>query len=167
MNAVLLASAFAMAAVAFTFVVLPLRNRIASGVPKFFFPSVLSAMLLAFGLYAVIGRPGAALDGTPAPTVVQSTDDAANKQKLASVDRLLAGLEERLRQQPDDGKGWLLLAKSYDHVGRREKSLAAYARARELGADDIEFAKQIGEHSQGIRYPLEPGEIESVSSLLD
>lgn len=167
MNAVLFAIAFAMTAVAFALVVLPIRNRIASGVPKFLFPSVVSAMLFGIALYAAIGRPDAALTETPVRSIVQSTDDTTDKQKLASVDQLLAGLEERLRQQPDDGKGWLLLAKSYDHVGRREKSLAAYARARELGVDDAEFAQQLSEHSQGIRYPLDSGEIESVSSLVD
>jgi cytochrome c-type biogenesis protein CcmH/NrfG len=167
MNAVLFASAFAMTAVAFTFVVLPLRRRIANGPPKYVFPAVVSAMLLGIALYAAIGRPDAALTEVPARTVAQTTKDNGSGQKPASVDRLLAGLEERLRQQPDDGKGWLLLAKSYDHIGRKKDSLDAYAKAKELGVDDAEFAKRIGEHSQAISYPLDSGEVESVSSLVD
>jgi cytochrome c-type biogenesis protein CcmH len=167
MNAVLFASAFAMTAVAFTFVVLPLRRRIATGLPRFVFPSVVSAMLLGVALYAAIGRPDAALTEVPARAVAQSTNDNVSGQEPASVNQLLAGLEERLRQQPEDGKGWLLLAKSYDHLGRKKDSLDAYARATELGIADPEFAKRIGEHSQAISYPLDSGEVESVSSLVD
>lgn len=136
MNAVLLASAFAMTAVAFAFVVLPLRGRNADGLPKFVFPSVVSAMLLGVALYAAIGRPDAVPTGAAVRPAPQSTGDVARKQKIASVDQLLAGLEERLREDPDDGEGWLLLAKSYDHLGRRQESLTAYARARELGFDE-------------------------------
>lgn len=136
MNAALFASAFAMTAVAFAFVVLPLRRRIRDGLPKFVFPSVVSAMLFGIALYAAIGRPGAAITEVPLRPLPQSTGDTANKQELASVDQLLAGLEERLREEPDDGEGWLLLAKSYDHLGRTQESLNAYARARELGFDE-------------------------------
>jgi cytochrome c-type biogenesis protein CcmH len=135
MNAVLFASVFAMTVVACAFVVLPLRRRIADGLPRFVFPSIMLTMLFGIALYAAIGRPDAALTEAPVRPALQSTVDTASKQKLESVDRLLAGLEERLRENPDDGKGWLLLAKSYDHVGHKEKSLAAYARARELGVD--------------------------------
>jgi hypothetical protein len=35
--------------------------------------------------------------------------------------------------QPEDGAGWLLLAQSYDHLGRADEAKTAYERARALG----------------------------------
>ena len=49
---------------------------------------------------------------------------------------MVGGLEERLRQQPEDGKGWLLLAKSYKHMGRLEEARQAYRKADALGNGD-------------------------------
>lgn len=56
--------------------------------------------------------------------------------KAASVGTLLAGLKARLAENPDDGKGWLLLAKSYDHLSDTERAASAYAKATELGFRD-------------------------------
>ena len=45
----------------------------------------------------------------------------------------LAGqLEEKLRKNPDDAKGWVLLAKTYATIGDARKAAAAYARATTL-----------------------------------
>ena len=156
-----------MTALAFTFLVLPLRRRFSDGIPKFVFPTIVSAMLIGIALYAAIGQPDAVLNETAVRPAPQSNTDTASKEKLESVNQLLAGLEERLRNNPGDGKGWLLLAKSYDHLGYREESLSAYARARELGVDDAEFAKRISEQSPAIQYPLDSDEVEKVSSLVD
>jgi cytochrome c-type biogenesis protein CcmH len=60
----------------------------------------------------------------------------AEDRKAASVTELLAGLERRLRENPDDAKGWLLLAKSYDHLGRRRDAAMAYEKAAALGLAD-------------------------------
>ena len=65
--------------------------------------------------------------------------DAGADQKAASVTNLVGGLEAKLSQNPNDAKGWLLLAKSHDHLGDRQAAWAAYARARELGLNDNSF----------------------------
>ena len=101
--------------------------------------AVLAALLLAIGLYAAIGRPDIAKSPGPvhqssAPTVRSDID--TNDTKAASVGTLLTGLEQRLQDNPDDAKGWLLLAKSYDHLGRSRDAAAAYDKAVELGISD-------------------------------
>ena len=58
---------------------------------------------------------------------------AADTPKQESLERIR---KQRLEEHPDDAKGWLLLAKSYDHVGRPEDAAAAYDKARELGLSD-------------------------------
>ena len=57
-------------------------------------------------------------------------------EKTASVGDLIGGLERRLEENPNDGKGWLLLAKSHDHLGNTSAAWSSYARAKELGTSD-------------------------------
>jgi cytochrome c-type biogenesis protein CcmH/NrfG len=106
---------------------------------------VLAALLLAIGLNAAIGRPDVAGSGSiNRPSVAEprrSNADAA--KKAASVNELLAGLEIRLQEDPGDANGWLLLAKSYDHLGRGHDAVAAYEKATQLGLKDSELEARL------------------------
>lgn len=64
------------------------------------------------------------------------SNDSSSNGKAAPVGSLVTGLEQRLAENPDDGKGWLLLAKSYDHLGDPERAKSAYEKAVELGYHD-------------------------------
>jgi cytochrome c-type biogenesis protein CcmH len=68
---------------------------------------------------------------------------SAGSTQLASVESMVGGLEQRLADQPDDGKGWLLLAKSYRHMGRMDDAREAYSRAESLGSGDPIVAAQL------------------------
>ncbi len=69
--------------------------------------------------------------------VIDAPTEASNPgNKLASVTSLIGGLEARLAKDPNDAKGWLLLAKSHDHLGNRDAAWAAYTRAQDLGMSD-------------------------------
>ena len=67
---------------------------------------------------------------------VRDASTSPSNDKAASVATLLAGLETRLAENPDDGKGWLLLAKSYDHLGDTAGAASAYSKATALGFSD-------------------------------
>jgi cytochrome c-type biogenesis protein CcmH/NrfG len=126
MNAFYFASMFLMLLLAMSFAMAPLLRR------------EKNPLLLAIGLYAAIGRPDVATNAnvqkvTGAPAQKPITNGG---KKAASVDELVAGLEQRLQDDPGDAKGWLLLAKSYAHVGRHEDAVAAYDKAVELGLSD-------------------------------
>lgn len=99
-----------------------------------------AAPLSAVAMYATIGRPDIAADATASPGESRAMPVPAPRsedRKAASVTDLLAGLERRLQEDPEDAKGWLLLARSYDHLGRREDAATAYEKAAGLGlADD-------------------------------
>lgn len=148
MNASFLTSTFLMLLLALAFAAMPLvcnvRNS-SKGFAKVPVFVVLAALLLAIGLYAAIGRPDVAgYRGISRPPVAEpqrSTADAA--KKAASVNELLAGLEMRLQQDPDDAKGWLLLARSYDHLGRGHDAVAAYQKATQLGLTDSELEARL------------------------
>lgn len=80
--------------------------------------------LVAIGLYA--GKQGRTLEqlslmgpgGQPDPL------------------KMVARLEKRLEQQPDDATGWARLGRAYAVLGKPEQATAAYARAYKLSPDD-------------------------------
>lgn len=102
-------------------------------------PPVLATAVVAFvaaSLYIVVGTPdgvstanGSAIEAMPMASQAPGT-------KAASVTSLVGGLKARLAEDPSDAKGWLLLAKSHDHLGNRDAAWAAYAKAKELGMGD-------------------------------
>jgi cytochrome c-type biogenesis protein CcmH len=148
MNAILFVSMFLMLLLAMSFATAPLihRNKTSSsGFVNLPLLAVLAALLLAIGLYAAIGRPDVAssarLQQTPASTTQKP--DTNEEKKAASVNALLAGLEQRLEDDPDDAKGWLLLAKSYDHLGQSQDAAAAYDRASALGVSDSDLEARL------------------------
>ena len=102
-------------------------------------PSLLIIALPAFAIliYVTIGSP----DVESAAT--HSTVDRSESAGVGSVSSLTVGLEARLREQPDDGDGWLLLAKSYAYLNRMDEARHAYARAAALGKTDDAVAQQV------------------------
>lgn len=141
MSAVFYVSASLMLLVALSFASAPLLRRekaASAGFANVPLLVVIAALLLAVGMYVAIGSPDIASSRgkaapRPAAMTATSTDDG---KKAASVSTLLDGLEARLQDDPDDARGWLLLAKSYDHLGRTEDAIAAYGNAASLGLTD-------------------------------
>ena len=88
-------------------------------------------MLLAgTGGYLYKGRPDA-LKGPPA-TEAEGHDGVSQEQLNAMVQ----GLAERLRQQPDDAKGWAMLARSYMVMGQHAQAKKALQELVRLRPDD-------------------------------
>lgn len=80
--------------------------------------------------------------------VSSDIQNTARKQKVASVTSLLGKLEARLEDDPNDAKGWLLLARSYDHLGRSADANSAYEKAVSLGMSDVALAARLESSSQ-------------------
>lgn len=76
--------------------------------------------LLALAGYALLGNPRA-LD--PAQTVAQP------KMSPDQINAMVDKLAERMRANPDDPKGWLMLARSYKVLGRYAEAASAYGKA--------------------------------------
>jgi cytochrome c-type biogenesis protein CcmH len=57
---------------------------------------------------------------------------------MPSLEVLVARLEERLRQVPDDGEGWTMLGRTYFATGRVKDAERALARAHELLPEDTQ-----------------------------
>ena len=79
--------------------------------------------VLAIAVYLAVGQPG--LPGRPYAARLQSPVNVAN------VSDLIAKVEAHLREAPDDGRGWDVLAPVYMRMGEFQQAADAYARAIE------------------------------------
>lgn len=91
--------------------------------------------LTAAGLYALNQRPVLAYLSNPqAPP--------ANASMPPMVMEMVARLEKRMAEQPDDADGWHRLGRAYAVLGRGEAANAAYARAYKLTPDDPQLVAE-------------------------
>jgi len=125
-----------MAVLAFSFVAVPLgrkNNRYGIAI------AVGVLAIASAALYWLVGSPESAATEMPTRTSM-SAAPAAEKTSVGSVASMVDGLAERLRQDPDNGKDWILLARSYEYLDRIAEARDAYARAVALGEYDERLA---------------------------
>ncbi len=116
---------------AVSFVAIPLKAaKLSPGTPTTL--AIFALPMAAFVLYFMLGSPG-----------VESAETNTPHVSVATVDNLVDGLRARLKVEPDDAGGWLLLARSYDHLDRNAEAIDAYERARALGKADVEFESSL------------------------
>ena len=104
----------------------------------------------AIGLYRQIGEPRAfdpiwqgavaAASGSRSPQAAAPADAAA-----PDMEKAVTGLAERLKQQPDDLEGWMLLGRAYKSMERFAPAREALANAFRLAPNDpdvmVEYAE--------------------------
>jgi cytochrome c-type biogenesis protein CcmH len=76
----------------------------------------------AFAIYLVVGAP-MALD----PRFL-AENDPAHAVDRKELEAMVERLAEKLKQEPDNLEGWVMLARSYKHFGRFEEAARAYGR---------------------------------------
>ncbi len=79
--------------------------------------------ILALLGYGLLGNPHA-LD--PAETV------AKPQMTPEQIDAMVSKLAERMKVNPDDPKGWLMLARSYKQLGRYAEAVEAFSHAEKV-----------------------------------
>ena len=83
------------------------------GLPLHALAAVAFVIVLSAGMYASIGTP----DGQSAGS------------EMASIEEMVAGLDQRLQDNPDDLAGWKMLGRSYFQLGRYDKAVEAFEQA--------------------------------------
>jgi cytochrome c-type biogenesis protein CcmH len=86
--------------------------------------AVLAVPLVSWGLYAAIGSPN--LPSQPLQ------ERLAQNPSESSVDELIARAEGHLAANPQDGRGWDVLAPIYSRLGRFDEAVTAYRNAIRL-----------------------------------
>ena len=101
------------------------------------FPVAAALLYVATGSLKAL-EPGATIAQASSATADAEAHDApqmSDKQILAMVDKLA----EKMAQNPGDPKGWILLARSQNALGRHAEAAAAYARATALLPKDAQL----------------------------
>lgn len=93
--------------------------------------------LFVLGLYLTMGSPG--LIGQPyAERLAQPLDQLP-------VEGLVARLEQRLKEEPDDAQGWRLIAPVYLQLGRFGDAITAFGTIMQLEGRDADALAGLGE----------------------
>jgi cytochrome c-type biogenesis protein CcmH len=108
------------------------------------------ALVIPFGAWMMYGQLGepAGLDpeARRAGTGIVNPHEAGGMGSM-DMEQAIAGLAQRLRNEPDNIDGWLLLGRAYKSMERFEPAREALAQAYRLAPDDtdvmIEFAEAI------------------------
>jgi cytochrome c-type biogenesis protein CcmH len=97
-------------------------------------------------LYQQVGDPRAAAALAAAPT-------GSHEQTREDMDQIVARLATRLKAQPADVEGWIVLARSYEVMQRYDDAVLAYRRAIELAPGQpqllADYADALGSARQG------------------
>jgi cytochrome c-type biogenesis protein CcmF len=95
--------------------------------------------LVAISLYAALGTPRALSPGA-------GRDSAAQRAPTPEqINAMLAKLVERLKSNPGDTEGWIMLGRSYTVLGHYPNAAAAYAQAAGQRPDDSQLLADYAE----------------------
>ena len=87
--------------------------------------------------YGVLGNP-AALD----PAAARAS---APQMTPEQINAMVQQLADRLKQNPDDMQGWLMLGRSYKSMGRYDESVQAFAKAESVINEDTDLLASYAE----------------------
>jgi len=103
-----------------------------------------SIPLLALGLYGMLGPaelPEIIAGKAVVPTETQSTHNG----QLPDVEEMVAKLEQRLKEDPENAEGWQMLGRSYMYMQRFSDATSAYEKALALDGESAEILTEYAE----------------------
>lgn len=92
--------------------------------------------LLGFWLYVKIGQPEVLLKPVGEVPVVSDVSTLEHRAMAGDIEPLLVALKDKLVENPENGEGWALLARSYVSLGRHAEAVPAYEKAAKIITDD-------------------------------
>ena len=102
--------------------------------PRILTISAAAIPLLGLALYLQLGAPE--LPARPlSARLATPIDDRGNS---AAANDIMAKIEAHLRDHPEDGRGWSVIAPAYFSQGRPLEAAAAYERAIALAGENVE-----------------------------
>ena len=114
------------------------------------------ALLIAIPLAATLGY---VILGKPEALEPQQTQAQVSPQQ---IEAMLGKLVEKLKANPDDSKGWVMLARSYKMLGRFAESAEAYSHGTALvDAEPVLLADyaEVLAQTQGGSFEGKPGQL--------
>lgn len=116
--------------------------------------AVVTVPVLTISLYWLLGKPEGLKSHLQTAEVGQPQGATQ-----AQIEAMVSGLEQKLKTQPNDAKGWAMLGNSYGVLGRFNASAAAYGRAAALAPDNAQLLADYADvlaMAQGKNFQGEP-----------
>jgi cytochrome c-type biogenesis protein CcmH len=121
------------------------------------YPSAAALALAAAGLIAVASAGVAIFRSADEPSPPTAAHGSVKpEQPVGDVRTMIAGLEARLRQDPDNPADWRMLGWSYFETGDLMRAAAAYRRAAEVEPEKAENWSSLGEALQTASAEVSP-----------
>jgi len=105
----------------------PLGNKITAALIIIVIPAV------SLSLYGKWGGGVEAIDPDSIPEEVKIAKQKHNQKE--TIENMLIQLEERLKDDPEDGEGWFMLARSYQFLKRYDEAVVAFEKSLPLGGN--------------------------------
>jgi len=83
----------------------------------------------------------------PGRTEIEAAAGMSETDRNAMIETMVDGLDERLRENPQDLEGWFRLVRSYVVLGRADDARDAVRRATEALGEESEGARRLAEFS--------------------
>ena len=95
--------------------------------------------LLAAGLYAWLGSPAALAPPLPATTNGAANGPTGGAPSAEQINGMVANLAARMKANPQDVQGWIMLGRSYAVLQRYPEAVEAYRQAAALRPQDAQL----------------------------
>jgi cytochrome c-type biogenesis protein CcmH len=95
--------------------------------------------LAAVGLYLKLGAPQSVSPEMASSDPAQADAQAPHPVSPDKIREMAGKLAERLKQQPNDAQGWVMLARSYRVLGQYKDASGAYQHAIKLVSGDAQL----------------------------
>ena len=100
----------------------------------------LAIPLMSIAVYLALGAP----ELPDRPYADRAGQIAEMRDKANTIQIMVNGLAAKLRANPDDGKGWAMLGRSYRALGRIEEAKDAYRKAIKLLPGEVQVRIDYG-----------------------
>lgn len=116
------------------------QNQDGGGRRAYVLGAALLVPVLSLGLYAALGAPE-----LPDQPLAVRQDRVPQGPQGPDIAEMVARLQARLAEAPDDLEGWLMLGRSRAALGENQAAIAAYRQAQALSPDEPNLLAGLGE----------------------